>query len=388
MPLFYGWWRRLAFLPLSILLLGWLVYVVGFTLLMVHDDSSSHPRLDFLPHYVAVASPPVLVILAGFHAALFGVASSILGLFTAILSVVSFSAVGYVLYECGVILYEPSIDEGRDAKYFLMLSGSLLSSLSWLVVTVMWQYFPYKLPWGTVHSFEDVVDDDGNMTRPPKIPKDPALLAGVARKVAMIFLVLEAASWCVFVTGVDDQVRGGNSSSFQVPGGNSSSLIHIFAELSLSFDTWGVCVIGALLVLSAVLHAAANSSAGALMGVLTSALSLLYITCLGHLIFAISIDIYHLCRDDEVCEVSAVPRYQLYQLCGGVGSGLVWTAVLALWPFYFKPLENVQGLRRSVQHQREYYFKNQNRERVPLLYQSNGEHSHRDRSSTPNPPFL
>ena len=372
MPLFYGWWRRLALLPLSTLLLGWLAYVAGFTLLMVHENTSSHPRLDYLPHYIAVASPLVLVILAGFHAAMFGLASSILGLFAAIFSVVTFSGVGYVLYECAVSLYESNKDEGRDSKYILMFSGSLLSSLSWLAVTVMWHYFPYKLPWGTVHSFEDVVDDDGNMTTPPpKLPKEPAPFAGVARKVAVVFIVLEAASWCVLITGVDDQVHRNT---------NSSSLYLNPTEPGFSFGTWGVCVIGALLILSAVLHAAANGSASALMGVLASVLSLLYITCLGHVIFTTSIDIYHLCRDEKMCGVSEIPRYQLYQLCGGMGCSVMWAAVLALWPFYFKPLENAQGLRRSIQHQREYYFQNRNSERVPLL--SSGEHSHRPPAKT------
>lgn len=366
MQLFRGWWRRLVLIPLSTLLLGWLVYVVGFTLLMVRGDASSHhPRMDYLPHYIAVAAPPCLVVLAGFHATLFGLASSILGLFAAVLSVACFSGVGYVLYTCAFILYgylDFGKDKGRDMKYILMFTGTLLSTLSWLAVMVMWNYFPYKLPWGTVHSFDDVVDEDGNMTPPPPpIPKDPPPFAGVARKVAMVVLMLEAASWCVLITGIDDQVHWNSSITYY----------HTSEEPVLSFGTWVVCIVGVLLVLSAVLHAAANGSASALMGIMTSVLSILYVTCLGHLVFSVSIDIYHRCRDGRQCTVSTIPNSHLYQLFGGVASGVLWAGVLALWPFYFKPVENSRGLHRSVQQQREYYFQNRNYERMPLLYQSN-----------------
>lgn len=376
MQLFRGWWRKLAFLPLSTLLLGWLVYLVGFILLMVRGDASSHPRMDYLPHYIAVAAPPVLVVLAGFHAALFGLASSILGFFAAILSVVCFSGVGYVLYTCGITLYDYldfSEGEGRDLKSILMFSGTLLCALSWLVVMVMWNYFPYKLPWGTVHSFDDVVDEEGSMTPPPPpVPKDPPLFAGVARKVAMVFLVLEAASWCVLITGIDNQVHW-----------NSSAMYYTYEEPRLSFGTWVVCVVGILLVLSAVLHAAANGNASALMGIMTSMLSVFYVTCLGHLVFSVSIDIYHRCRDGQEC---AIPSSHLYQLFGGVASVILWACVLALWPFYFRPVENLHGLRRSIQQQRQYYFQNRNYERMPLLYQSN-EHQP-PTSPTPTVPAL
>lgn len=372
MRLFDGCWRKVSLLPLSTLLLGWIVYLVGFILLVVHGDTSSdHPRFDHLPHYIAVATPPVLVVLAALHAALSGLASSILGLFAAVLSVVSFSGVGYVLYTCAVGLYGSlhfnEGEQGTDLKNSLMFTGALLSSVSWMAVLVVWNYFTYKPQWATVHSLDEVVDEDGSLNSPPPATKDPPLFAGIARKVAAVFLLLKAASWCVLVTGVDRQVNE-NSSSYHVP-----------QELVFPFDTWVVCVVGILLIFSALLHAASNDKASALMGALTSVLSQLFITGLGHLVFSISIDIYDRCQDAKECTVSATPKYQLYQLCGGVGAGILWACVLALWPFYFKLAETI---RRRIQQRRQYYFQNRNHERMPLLHQSN-EHD----SPKPTAPY-
>lgn len=391
MQLFQGRWRKAALFPLSTLMLGWLVYLVGFILLMVKGDTSTHPRFDHLPHYTAVAAPPVLVALAGFHAALFGLVSSILGLFAAVLSVVCFSGTGYVLYTYAVSLYHYlhfNKDEGVDVKCVLMLTGTLLSMFSWMSVLVMWHYFTYKPRWGALHSLDDVVDEDGTTTPPPPLPREPRLFAGVARKVAAVLLILKTVSWCVLVRGIDGQVSVGSNSSVTymllrgAELGNSSAYVD---ELGLSFGTWTVCVIGILLVLSATLHAASNGDSSSLMGAFTSVIGQLFITCLGYMVFAISIDIYHMCQDRYECTISTVSTYRLYQLCGAVGSGILWACVLALWPFYFKPVENLQGQRRSVQNQREYYFRDQNREHVPLLYQSN---EYRSPTPTPSAPPL
>jgi hypothetical protein len=358
MEFFYGWWRKLSLFPLSGLVLGWLVYLVGFVLLMVHNDFSSHSRLDYLPHYIAVGVPPVLVVLAGFHAALFGHVSAIFGLFAAILSVACFSGVGYVLYVCAVDLYVPRGREKQDLKSILMLAGTLVVSVSWLVVTIMWNCFPYKLPWGTVHNLDEMTDEDGPVNPPPQ----PHPFAGVARKVAIVVLVLKFAGWCVIVTGIDYEIRG-----------NSSALRLTTEEPSFTFGTLVVCVVGILLILSAVMHAATTS---VVVGVWTSVLSLLYIICLGNLIFKVGIDINHQCRILWVeCSISLIPKYQLYQLCGGVASVFLWAGVLALWPFYFKPLVIAEALDRSIQQSGYYFNRGPQRERVPLLYQSTTERS-------------
>ena len=338
MLLFHGVCRKVALLPLSTLLLGWLVYLVGFALFMVKDDVSSVSRFDLLPHYIVTAALLPLVILAALHAALFGTPSAVLGLLTAVLSVVGFSSAGFVLYVCAVSLYNHlhfSKGGSLDTHCLLMFVGTLLSSLSWMCVLMMWNYFTYKPQRSAALTLDNIVDEDGTLNSSPPSSRTPPLFMGIARKVGVVFLLLNAACWCVFVTGVDKQVQI-NSTAHGLPELGA-------VGLGLPFDTWSASVIGILLVLSALLHAGANGKASALMGVMASILSMLYLVCMGHIVFTISIDMHARCAVFGACSPSDVPSHELYQWCGGVGGCVSWAWVLALWPFYLRESAPGQG---------------------------------------------
>lgn len=355
MLLLHGPWRKLVFLPLGTLVLGWLVYAVGFTLHTIHTSSSS--RFEHIPYYITTATPPLLVVIASLHAALFGAMSSILGTVAAILSVVCFSFVGYVLYTSALTLYSNlhlhfmfTEEDGLDAESILMFVGTLVTILSWSLVLMLWNCFPYQQPWTDNQSSDYIVDENGGTETPPLLPKNPPPFAGVARKLAALVLLLKAASWCVLVTGVNAQTRA-----------NSSAYIYYDDDelINLPFGTWMVSVLGVLLLLSATLHVAANGTASVLMGVYTSLLSMLYLTCIGHLVVSLGIRVHHRCVGEggENCSISTFPRYELYQLCGGLGTCVFWAIVLSLWPFYFKLAGNARDIQRHMQQR--YYSQGQ-----------------------------
>lgn len=370
MLLCHGVWRKLTFLPLSLLLLGWLVYVIGFVLLVTRTSSGEGEgggaRFEHLPHYLATGGPPLLVVLAGLHTILSGVPSSVLGSVSALWSVVCLSSVGYALYTSALVLYQYlHFREGGsevDVKSILMFAGTLLVALSWTAVLMCWNYFPYKRPWGgNPDGFGDsdyVVSEDGNMDSPSSssLPSYPPPFAGVARKVAAVLLLLEAGSWCMLVTGIDDQVHA-NSSAYRS---------HPPSELPLPFSTWTVCVVGILLIISATMHAGACKSAGTLVGAFTGLLSVLYLLCTGYLVLGLGIRLHHSPHPPH--------RYEWYQLCGGLGTCVLWGCVMALWPFYHKSAtEDVREMRRHAERRRGYLLHARECERAPLLYQPNGE---------------
>ena len=350
-------------LPLSVLVLGWLVYLVGFALLMEEDKQDSVDRFDRLPHYITAAAPPLLVLVVVLHAAFMGLASALLGLLTALVSIAGFCGIGYVLYSCAVSMWlhlHPTSDKSiLDVNCIVMFVGTLIISLSWMFIMVIWNYFTYQRQQWNGNENDDVVDEDGTPSTPPPAPSLPAPFAGVARKMAVVFLVMKVSTWCVLVSGIDKQSHNTSTAGgLEVTAGG----------LELSFDLWVACVVGILLVVTATMQAAAYGRASAMIGVLTAILGMLYQVCVGHLVLSISIAIYHQCSDN--CSISTIPRYELYQLCGGGGGCVLWGCVLGLWPFYRKvEIEHVLS-QHTVHQRRNDVLQHQYSEQLPLLYRS------------------
>ena len=375
-----GPWRKLTLLPLSLLLVGWLLYLVGFSILMINTEGGA--AFEHLPYYVATAAPPILMLLAVLHITLYGLPSALLGSLAAVSSVVCFTCSGYVLYSSALVLYNyihfSDAGDKLEVRYVLMLAGTLMTSLSWMFIGMLWTQFSYKRPWRGDEGSDYVVDEDGTMRSPPPPQRDPFPFAGIARKVAIVFLFLQAGSWCVLVSGIDSQVDA-NSSLYEFEDNP--------IEVPLPFSKWTICVIGVLLIIAAPTHAWANRGASAVAGIFASILSILYLACIGHAVWALGIDIHSRCMYDEVddCFVSMLPRYELYQICGGLGTCVFWACVLALWPFYYKPVENVQEMRRNIERRRGYYMQNHNSEEsVPLLYHSSGDTHDARKPSSPH----
>lgn len=364
--MFSGWYRKCVLPLLVVFSLGWLVYIIGFILLMVDKDGKKTTNYDHIPHFLAVTSGPLIVLTALLHAALSGPISAILGLVTSLLSVLCFSGLGHTLYVSSLSVYDSIHHDGRgkgvDGKSVLMFVGSLIAGLSWTLVMMAWNCFTYD--WKAIES-DDIVDEEGNFADPPPLSRSDknVMFAGVARKLAVVVLLLLATSWCLFLTGLDDQIHS-NYTAYATPS----------SEVNLQFNVWTVSVVGLLVILAAAGHAGSYGGASTAMGVFTSLLGMLLITSVGYTAHHLGMVVYYKCHTGVNCYIvdTSIHRYTIYQLSGALGMCLAWALVLALWPFYFKETERVQGARRRRRRQHDYLSQVQDNsldERVPLLYQ-------------------
>ncbi len=373
MKFFAGRYRKLTLLPLTFLLLGWLIYLVGFILLMVNIEyeffnSSSETNFNHAPYFVAVICGPLLFAASLLHVGSSGLVSSLLGGVVALLSVLSTTGTGYVLYSSSLNIYN-AINFGLTFhfKCLLMFAGTLMVTISWTVVLILSNFFTYERPLNIFEESNDyVVDEDGNIGSPPSAPDNLSLFTGMARKIVLIFLFLFMASWALFIIGTEEMNMERNGSTIF----NASEDDTI--ESTLTFSTWTVSTISFLLVLCACIHAGSSQATGTIMGVITSLLSMLYLTCINYLLYQLAIEIHTRCEDEAICSFQSIPKDELYQIIGGSGTCAFWACVLAAWPFYYRKNRNTQVLNRRRQRQRDYLLQSHEdaQERIPILYPS------------------
>ena len=353
---------------LSLFALGWLVYLVGFIMLLVNERKENINNYDRIPHFLVVIVVPFLVLAVLTHAALSGPLSAFFGLLASLLSVVCFTGYGHILYDTAIPIYKNLHDDGAtgvDAEIIIMFIGSLIASMSWVLVMVAWNFFTYN--WRVIESNDYVVDEEGNFTDlpPPAMGFINIFFSGFARKLAALVLVFLAASWCVFVTGLNEEIRR-----------NFTSHAIQSDEVDLQFSVWMVSVVGFLVILAAAGHAGAHGGASLAMGICSSLLGMLFLTSVGYTTHRVGMAIFHKCQGGENCNIlyTSIPKYLIYQLSGTIGMCVAWACLLALWPFYFKVTERVQEARRRKRWQREYRRQTQFDddsldERMPLLHQ-------------------
>ena len=340
MAFLYGWQRKLAVLPLSLFMLGWSVYSAGFIWKLFKWDENLHnynftvvtSRYDPLvfPYYVALVGGPFVFLLSLLHTVLPGVASSIIGFLSAIVSNIFFVSNGWVIYYWGLYLKSTvDVNLSVDAKAVLMFGGALFAALCWCFVMMLSVSYTYKrrpdpFSYNGLLNHNSDGPGQGSSDRIRNLPFTP----GIARIFSLPFIILSAIGWCVFVAGVDKLPKL-QSNGYPT----SQSFFH------LSF--YGSMVVGPLLYLAALLHAGCLRSASIVMGAFTSVLHTIYIVFMGYIVTEFGRYIYFSCQESTSvlplnCSLlySSMDINVIYVFSGGVGSLFFWTLVLALWPFY------------------------------------------------------
>lgn len=334
MAFMYGWQRKLALLPLSLFMLGWLIYVAGLTWKLIKWDETplnstltpvvmSRDDLLVFPYYVVLVGGPFVFLLGLLHTILPRVASSIFGSISAVVSNVFFVSVGWVIYYWGLHLKSAvNNDPSIDIKAVFMFIGTLLTVLSWcfvLMLSVSYNYQRRPDPFNYDMLFNHNLSQGSDRRR--NVPFTP----GFGRIFSLPFIILSAIGWCVFVAGVD-----------KLPKLQSG-------YLDLSF--YGSIVIGPLLFLAALLHAGCLRGASVVMGIFTSVLHTIYVIFMGHVVTEFGRYIYFSCQEYQSTSESGFPPNcsllhssidisVIYVFSGAVVSLLFWSVVLALWPFY------------------------------------------------------
>ena len=337
MAFLYGWQRKLALLPLSLFVLGWLVYSAGFIWMLVKWDQDSHnststvtsmSRHDPLtyPYYVILLGGPLVFLLGLLHAILPSTASSIIGVASAAVSSVFFASNGWAIYHGALHLrFVLKLNFSVDAKIALMFSGTLFAAFCWCLVMMLSVSYNYKK--STPNSYEFFNRDEffnhcQESSRNRNIPFTP----GVARILSVPFIILSVIGWCVFVVGV-----------YKLPDLESNA--YDTSQSLFYFSFYGSMVTGPLLYLAALLHAGCSGGANTVMGVFTSVLHTLYIVFMGFVVTEFGRYIYFSCQESTLslnCSLlhSSIDVNIIYTFAGSVGSLFFWTFVLALWPFY------------------------------------------------------
>ena len=361
--LFKGWCRKLAIPLLIVFSLGWLVYVIGFVLLLNDKDAKKATEFYFehTPRYLAAAGGLLTAVLAFLHAASPGPLSAFLGSLTGFVSVFSCMGFGHVIYSTTIPVYNSTLSKSMDIsnETWLMFVGSYVAVVSWMFVFIAWNCFTYD--WKFVQVVH-IVDEDGNFTDnsyPARLRRN-VLFAGVARKLAAVVLLFVGASWCLYITGLSEEIRANHT-------------MGVISEegIQLPFHRWAVCVVGLLAFLSAVGHAGAFGGGGTAMGIFTCILGIFFLTSVGYTSLSLAIEVYTTCHKNDNCYIldTVIRKFTIYQLSGGLALCLSWACLVALWPFYFRETESTRRERNSARFHQQFMRQVQDsyEERVPLL---------------------
>ena len=332
MAVLYGWQRKLNLLPLSLVVLGWVVFSIGFIWELVDWPKDDGSEIVYIPRtspllfsqYLLLVGGPFVYLLGVAQAILPGIASSIVGIPTAFVSSTYLVAAGYHAYFGALYIKTVVENDGvtLDTKEVLMFAGALFVAVCWcfvLMLSVSHKSKPKRNQIGY-----DIFDQRHGQSRQKcRAPFTP----GVARVLSIPFILLSLAGWCVYTVGIErlktDEYR------------------HIIDLSVAPLAKYGAVVVGPLLYLSSLLHAGCSGGASKVMGVFTSILSTVYTVFIGFLVIFFGKSIYSLCQLESKlnkpnCSIdhSSLNINLIYIFAGGVGSIFLWTIVLALQPFY------------------------------------------------------
>lgn len=321
----YGWQRKVALLPLSLLVLGWVVFSIGFVWMLTdipadadYNDSRSSPL--YYSHYVLLVGGPFVYVLGVSQAIWPGTASAIVGIPTAFASTVYLVAAGAQSYDGAIyIINKTSVNSSSAAQTSaetqreVMFVGSAFITVCWCFVLML--TVSYKSRARANHSYQ-LFDQPNRRRFYRKCPFTP----GVARGLSIPFIALSAVGWCVFVAGIER--------SMQIPSPVDQ----------LELANYGAIVTGPLLFLAALLHAGCSREASTAMGVFASILSTVYVVFMGSVVTVYGKTFYSKCQISPKPDCSfihsSLDTNWIYTFSGGVGSLFFWTCVLALRPFY------------------------------------------------------
>lgn len=332
MAILYGWQRKLSLLPLSLVVVGWVVFSIGFIWALADWPKDGSPVYGsrtsplLFTHYLILVGGPFVYLLGVAQAILPGLASSIVGILTAFVSSIYMVSAGFHAYGGAVYIktilefQRDGITLSLDTKEVLIFAGAAFITLCWCFALMLAVSYKTK-PKRNQYDIFDPPHSAGERRRKCHVPFTP----GVARGLSVPFILLSLAGWCVFTMGVerlDDDER---------------LLNELFTDSPLA--TYGAITVGPLLYLAALLHAGCSGGASTVMGVFSSILSTVYTVFMGFIVVAFGKGVYTVCQLDAVkpnCSIdhSSLNINLIFIFAGGVASLFLWSFVLMLRPFY------------------------------------------------------
>ena len=373
MPCFNSWSRKLAVLPLSLFLIGWLVYLVGFGWMWVtwtgglyfytEEDGYSIVDRKIYPFYVSLIFGLIVFLCGVLHAAvpqLPGVVGSVI---LALVSTVHFAATGEVAYESTLNItmtqylnniYETTSGMGNisfknssssipinpyhpnsapnavNTASVLMLIGSLVQVTSWMLVTICSAFYKYRLK--KKSRTESFRGEDS------LCPCDPKLLfSGPARKLSIPFIIISAIGWCILV-----------------------SRLNFILFIPDSF-----LLLAPLLYIAALSHAGFTGALSTTIEVCICILSMIYVIFVGVTFNDYGNRVYD-CLQLGLYDYEEDYR-DFVKISGGIVSLIFWAGVPALWPFYRHRLPSICRKRKSYRETPTYDPDDDDDDDYPLI---------------------
>ena len=329
--------KKLAILVFVLFEVGWIVYTVGFGLVLDGKPSTLLAPTDiknlfYFPFYFTLVSGQFMVVLGLLHAALpSSRASAIIGVFSTILNHVCFASIGFVLVYCGqfiVLLLENASESRPGASLILMFAGTFLLAVSWIFSQIFAIF--YKKPQQTRTRNWWVLTVDIYKA----LVGDAQVCGSIGRlftRTEMIHLlsipavVLSAIGWSVYAGGLYNL-----NQALASAGG--------IDLLSNNFAVWGSSIITPIAFLIALLHAGSSGNqSDAILGVLLSILNTFISVCVGYVVTFMgqalhTIDSLNF-RQLDPFTIQLIRNINL-TLGGGIVCLLFWTFVLVLSQFY------------------------------------------------------
>lgn len=345
MRYFNSWSRKLATIPLGTFLIGWIIYLIGFTWLLAawtrtgvsdeeeEEGDTAKQRREIVIIIVLLIFGAIILVGGVINAASSKIPSQIGASFLGAGSVIHFTLIGWLAYECVLNIFTdvhlskphftllvpkeleirglfqngttppsppfPPSENSPTPPVVLLLSGAVIQGPSWMIFMMCSVFFKYSRRKNNGRNHQPTSYDDNYSPSPKRrLPFTP----GIARKLSIPLIVCSAVGWATLISRI-----------------NFNSVV-----------SDGILFIGPLLYVAALLQAGTPGSASTVMGVYACILSMIYVPFLGialnegvnQLQNCVNFDWYE-CEKDYRIELS-----------GAVVSLIFWACVLALWPFY------------------------------------------------------
>ena len=312
--LFNGKARQIAIIPIVLSGIGWIIYAVGFGL-ECRNRGTLLIGPDYYPWWAVNTITPAVLLGALIHAALWGMLSSIVGAVTVFLSVTALTAMGFLLYNTGLSIFEDT----TTGSYwiYLQFGGVLMSGVFWAIAFSLWPFYRYK---ETVYR-TDMHNDE--------------LFHGMVRKTTIPLLTLSALGWLLLMVGLGLEV----SKTVGVPVPVNTTEL---SQFPTDYPYWVSCLYGPLVYCGAFAHAALWKWQSSAVGAFTAVLSTVHFTAIGSLMHFYGNIIYHNILPD-------IEYWIVVQFTGALISCFFWALEIAMWPF-FSNLESLSSRYVSLQN--------------------------------------
>ena len=311
--------KKLAISAFVLFAVGWIVFIVGFGLLLnelvTESDTVTLLNSLYVPYYFTLAGGPFVIAFGLIHAALpSNLAGAIIGAISTILNNIYFVLVGFVVSYGHFLIQRQLI----VTNFNLMFAGAILLAVSWSFSQILLVFFNKSSQTQRKNLWVLIKDIfTGNHEGQHQVTRTSTAAIRLLSIPAVAFSFI---GWGVYLGGMHNILQA------LTTGGNTN-----FIALFNHFPSWGSVTITPFGFLVALLQAVTSGSE-TVLGSLLSILNSFIIVCVGYVVTIIGI--IFVVQGDLGSD--PLDNQYIYNLIfgGGIVFLFFWTAMLTLSRFY------------------------------------------------------